>query len=252
MITRAILLLATLVSVCTSAVWAKGDSLEIKTAKAASGMDYTIFYQGPHTASFELKRPKQSDNSCLLSIPCAFTSYVGSIDGIYICDGRVHHKHFVSNACGGAGIIRNGSIELISTNKGKIFTADFLKDLSLKRASLFQQFLVVENGVPAHFKDKTLFQRRAIVKLKDGQTALVESKNALTLTQFGLDLKELGAKNALYTDMGAYDEGWYRDADKAVKPLGNDRSLTEKQTNWFTFRVKQTVSQDNKTPKSSQ
>lgn len=111
---------------------------------------------------------------------------------------------------------------------------------------------MVENGVPAHFKDKTLFQRRAIVKLKDGQTALVESKNALTLTQFGLDLKELGAKNALYTDMGAYDEGWYRDADKAVKPLGNDRSLTEKQTNWFTFRVKQTVSQDNKTPKSSQ
>ncbi|MBX9951100.1 MAG: hypothetical protein K2Y39_18160 [Candidatus Obscuribacterales bacterium] len=246
MITRVILLLATLLT-CSGTALAKSDNLEIKSAKTASGMEYTLFYQGPHTAAFELKRPKQSDNSVLLCIPCAFTSYVGSIDGIYICDGRVHHKHFVSNACGGAGVIRNGYIDLISTNKGKIFTADYLKDLSAKRASLFQQFLVVENGIPAHFKDKTLYQRRAIVKLKDGQTALVESKNALTLTQFGVDLKELGAKNALYTDMGAYDEGWYRDAvDKAVKPIGNDRSLTEKQTNWFTFRVKQAVSQGDK------
>lgn len=250
MITRVILLLATILSLSGVAL-AKGENLETKTAKAASGMEYTLFYQGPHTATFELKRPKQSDNSVLLCIPCAFTSYVGSIDGIYACDGRVHHKHFVSNACGGAGVIRNGSIDLISTNKGKIFTAEYLKDLSAKRASLFQQFLVVENGVPAHFKDKTLYQRRAIVKLKDGQTAMVESKNALTLTQFGVDLKELGAKNALYTDMGAYDEGWYRDSvDKAVKPLGNDRSLTEKQTNWFTFRVKQAVSQGEKTKTS--
>lgn len=247
MITRAVLLLATILSVSAGAALAKGDALDIKSLKVPSGMEYTIFYQGPHTAAFELKRPRPTDDSVLLCIPCAFTSYVGSIDGIYVCDGKIHHKHFVSNACGGAGIIRNGSIDLISTNKGKIFTSDYLKELSAKRASLFQQFLVVENGVPAHFKDKTLFQRRAIVKFRDGQTALVESKNALTLTQFGVDLKDMGAKSALYTDMGAYDEGWYRDADKTVKPIGNDRSLTEKQTNWLTFRVKQTVSQGDKT-----
>lgn len=243
-------LFSTLVSVSTP-MWAKGDSLEIKSAKASSGVDYTMFYQGPLKASFELERPKQSDNSVMLCIPCAFTSYVGSIDGIYMSDGRLHHKHFVSNACGGAGVICNGSIEMISTNKGKVFTPEFLKDLSEKRASLFQQFLVVENGVPAHFKDKTLFQRRAIAKLKDGQTVMFESKTPLTLTQFGLDLKELGAKNAIYTDMGAYDEGWYRDTENSVKPIGNDRSLTGKQTNWFTFRLKQAMSPGEKTLKSA-
>lgn len=79
---------------------------------------------------------------------------------------------------------------------------------------------------------------------------MFESKTPLTLTQFGLDLKELGVKNAIYTDMGAYDEGWYRDAEKGVKPLGNDRSLTEKQTNWFTFRLKDPISPGEKSLKN--
>ncbi len=244
MFTRVLVILAVLIFTSAGAALSKPGDLEVKSIKTPSGNEYTLFYQGDLAASFELKRPKKTDNSVLFCIPCAFTSYVGSIDGVYISDGKVHHRHFVSNQIGGAGIIQNGNFELIATDKGKVLTNTYLNELAKKRATLFQQFLIVLDGVPAHFKDKTLFQRRAITKMKDGQTAIFESKTAITLTQFGQDLKDAGAKNALYTDMGAYDEGWYRDAEKTVKPLGLDRSLTDKQTNWLTFRLRQNASKE--------
>jgi len=232
---RTLLILAALFSMSLPAP-AQSADLEIKSIKVPSGNEYTLFYQGPLAASFEIKRPDKTDNSIKLCIPCAFTSYVGSIDGVYIHDGKLHHRHFVADSFGGGAIIQNGSISLMPTNKGKALTAKFLEDLTKKKASFFQQFLVVEHGQAAHFKDKTLFQRRAIAKLKDGKTALFESKTPITLTAFGQDLKNAGAIDALYTDMGAYDEGWYRESDKNVKPMGLDRSLTAKQTNWLTFR----------------
>lgn len=235
MFTRVFFLLGALLAASFCTTWAKTGDLEVKSVKTQSGNEYTVFYQGDLAATFDTKRPKKTDNSILLCIPCAFTSYVGSIDGAYVSDGKVHHRHFVSDQFGGAGVIKDGSIELISTGKGKLLTKEYLSDLAKKRQTLFQQFLIVENGAPSHFKDKTLFQRRAIAKFKDGQTGIVESKAAITLTQFGQDLKEAGARNALYTDMGTYDEGWYRDASNSVKPLGQDRSMTSKQTNWLTF-----------------
>jgi hypothetical protein len=237
--TRVLLILTCLIFTSAGAAWSKPAQLEIKSTKTPSGNEYTLFYQGDLAASFVIKRPKQTEDSVWFCIPCAFTSYVGSIDGVYVCDGKVHHRHFVSDQIGGAGIIQNGTFELIATEKGKLLTNSYLNQLAKKRASLFQQFLIVQDGVPAHFKDKTLFQRRAIAKMKDGQTAIFESKTAITLSQFGQDLKDAGAKNALYTDMGAYGEGWYRDAEKTVKPLGLDRSLTDKQTNWLVFSRRQ-------------
>lgn len=235
MFTRVFFLLGAVLATSFCAAWAKAGDLEVKNIKTESGNEYTVFYQGDLAAAFDTKRPKQTDKSILLCIPCAFTSYVGSIDGAYVCDGKVHHRHFVSDQFGGAGLIKDGSIELISTGKGKLLTKEYLNDLAKRRLALFQQFLIVENGQPSHFKDKTLFQRRAIAKFKDGQTGVVESKAAITLTQFGHDLKDAGARYALYTDMGTYDEGWYRDAGDSIKPLGLDRSMTSKQTNWLTF-----------------
>jgi hypothetical protein len=64
--------------------------------------------------------------------------------------------------------------------------------------------------------------------------ALVESLSAITLSQFGIDLAALGAKQLAYTDMGPWDEGWYRNSkDNKVVTLGQDRSLTNKQSNWL-------------------
>lgn len=153
-------------------------------------------------------------------------------------NGILHHRHFVSNQFGGAAVLQNGLIDFITTDKGALLTKSFLRDLANKKASLFQQFLLVTDGKPSPFKDRTLFQRRAIVKFKDGQTAIFESKHALTLTTFGEDLKSAGVQNAMYTDMGAWDEGWYRDSSGTIKVIGLDKSRTDKQSNWLTFRVR--------------
>nr|GFC41050.1 hypothetical protein [Tanacetum cinerariifolium] len=49
----------------------------------------------------------------------------------------------------------------------------------------------------------SVFQRRALVEFANYQFAVVESaSDYLTLKQFGDDLLELGAQNALYLDMG--------------------------------------------------
>lgn len=236
---RSLILLLHVIFVCsltTAPAWSNSPELVVKTIKTSNGHEFTVFYQGDLAMSFDLTRPKKSDDSVMFSIPCAFTDALGRVDGVYIENGSLHHRHFVSNQFGGAAVLQNGSIDFITTNKGALLTKGFLHDLASRKASLFQQFLLVTDGKASPFKDRSLFQRRAIVKFKDGQTAIFESKHALTLTTFGEDLKSAGVVNAIYTDMGAWDEGWYRDATGAIKVIGLDRSRTDKQSNWLTLR----------------
>jgi hypothetical protein len=75
------------------------------------------------------------------------------------------------------------------------------------------------------------------VKLKGNKTAIIESYEHITLTAFTKDLLELGAVDALYTDMGAWDEGWYRQDNKLIT-IGRMKSQTEKQCNWVVFKEK--------------
>jgi hypothetical protein len=42
----------------------------------------------------------------------------------------------------------------------------------------------------------------------------------------------LGVRDAIYTDMGGWDEGWYRDGVK-VRTIGLMRGSTRRQSNWF-------------------
>jgi hypothetical protein len=79
----------------------------------------------------------------------------------------------------------------------------------------------------------SLFQRRALVELAGQRFVVVESmSDSLTMQQFGEDLLELGAYNALYLDMGDWDEGWYKTGKQVVK-LGHRRTETGRQSNWL-------------------
>jgi hypothetical protein len=96
---------------------------------------------------------------------------------------------------------------------------------------------MIESGKAAKFKDLKVFQRRGIAKFKNGKTAIIESNEAITLKVFADDLVELGVQDLLYTDMGSWDEGWYRDpATGKVVVIGKDRSQTKRQSNWVVFR----------------
>lgn len=82
-----------------------------------------------------------------------------------------------------------------------------------QRGTLMLQELLVYQGRSVHAAGGSVFQRRALAELAGHRFAVVESvADNLTLKQFGDDLLELGARNALYLDMGDWDEGWYKAA----------------------------------------
>jgi hypothetical protein len=82
-----------------------------------------------------------------------------------------------------------------------------------------------------------LFQRRGIAILNDNSIAIIESEQAITLEVFSKDLVLLNVKQLIYTDMGAWDEGWYRNPlHNVLIKIGKDLSQTDKQSNWIVFK----------------
>lgn len=155
-------------------------------------------------------------------------------------NGQTYQANFNSNQInrelGGAMLIENGHCKLLATNKGATLTKNFLDSVIQNKNSLFQQFLLVQDNKAAVFRDKSKFQRRAICKTSDGTFAVVESDKAITFEIFNNDLVAMKMKEALYADMGAWDEGWYRNLNGQIKKLGLDRSQTHRQSNWLLLR----------------
>lgn len=211
--------------------------IQIVQRQTSQGNRYTFIYQHEARADFVLKRPDEKDTSIFLCIPAAFTRLDnGSVSGIAMSNGKTSNRKGVTHAVGGALSIVNGRCKIFGTQKGKLLTEKFLDSLEALKGSLFQQIqLVSDRSIPS-FKDKEAVQRRAIVQCSTGY-GIVESTGIATLETFAKDLQELGVINALYTDMGSFDEGWFRDPAKGdLKKMGWMSFETDKQSNWFVFR----------------
>lgn len=223
----------------------KNDSLSttaltIEKKKAKSGYTYTIFYKDNFKIDVSLKRPDKNDKNILLCFAGAFTDLKNlMVDGLYIDNGNISNKNKINSTIGGAIKIMNGECEIFPTQKGKVLNDSLINLIVAKKGSLFQQIQLIEKGAGAKYKDVKLFQRRAIVKLKGNKTAMIESYENITLTAFTTDLLELGAIDALYTDMGAWDEGWYKNPiDNKLVTIGRMKTQTDKQCNWVVFKMK--------------
>ena len=211
--------------------------LSTETLKAKSGNEYLVIYKNSSKIDFEISRPEKKDTTIYLCIAGAFTTLDNySIDGLYISKGKTGNKNIINHSVGGAIKMINGQCEIFSSNKGKLLNDSLISEIENKSGSLFQQIQMIENGIAAKFKDTKLFQRRGIIIFKNGKTAIAESKNAITLKVFADDLAELGTNNLLYTDMGAWDEGWYKNENGKMISLGYNHSETSKQSNWVVFR----------------
>lgn len=209
-----------------------------KRVTAASGVVYTLYPKGKLIFDFVVSRPAETQADIYLCIPSAFTTPYDQVDGVYVSNGLIGNAHGVNKELGGAMLIENGNGKLLSTNKGSLLTDTFLEDVQKRGGSLFQQFLIVHECKAASFKDKSKFQRRAVCETTKGTFGIVESDRPITFTTFNDDLVALGMKEALYCDMGAWDEGWYRSGkDSEVTKIGLDRSLTNRQSNWLLLRA---------------
>jgi hypothetical protein len=199
-----------------------------------NGHRYLVFYRSGSDARFVTERPSKDDKKITLCVPAAFTDHNQHIDGIAISAGsRVCTD--LDKQLGGACVFIDGDFEVFPTSGGALLTEALLNSVAARKGSLFQQFQLVKDGVPERFRDKSLFQRRALVSYRNGQQALLESVKPLTLTEFAQDLADSDVLNAIYLDMGDWDEGWYRDYENHVHTLGHSLRATARQTNWLVF-----------------
>lgn len=215
-----------------------GGKIDILSKTGPSGVRYQLYFNNNCSAAFSNSRPNASDRRIFFCIPAAFTTSYDGIDGVFICDGKVGNPNGVNPRIGGAMIIQDGACRIFPTNGGKLLTAEFVDQAAARKDSLFQQFQIVVNGHGEKFSDKTVCQRRGIATFVDGKLAVLESIDPVSLTDFGLDAARLGVKDLLYTDMGPWSEGWYRNTEGKTIVIGQSRSLTHKQTNWFYLRSK--------------
>lgn len=218
------------------ALLAQTISLETKTGK--SGTTYTFFKKNACKIAFTDVRPDKKDASVLLCIPAAFTNTGNDhIDGIFAVKGKVDNSGVINKTLGGVCYFEKNTCRIFQSGKGRLFKDSLLQIVKANKISFFQQIQCIQNGKAASFADQKVFQRRGIAVLKDHSIAIIESLENITLKVFSEDLAQLGVVDLIYTDMGAWDEGWYRDpATKTLKTIGRDLSQTARQSNWVVFQ----------------
>ncbi|CAN5795323.1 hypothetical protein BH11BAC7_BH11BAC7_25650 [soil metagenome] len=199
---------------------------------------YSVYYLRDAKIAFTDKCPRKTDTSILLCIPAAFTQLDDcSIDGLFIIDGNITERKKINHHLGGGLLLTNNKVQIIKTDEGKLLTESWTDSIAGLKGSFLQQIQMVRDGEALNFnKDTKLFQRRAVVIYHDGVIAVVESKSPVTLQEFADDLVKMKVRDAIYTDMGSYDEGWIRNPEnKKTEVIGNNRTQTRFQSNWLIF-----------------
>jgi hypothetical protein len=218
----------------------KKDSIVVSAKEKWKYEDefYTVYFLRGNKIELRDQRPSKKDTSVLLCIPAAFTQLDdGSIDGLFIINGKITDRKKVNHHLGGGLLIVNNKLRIIKTDDGKLLTETWKDSIIALNGSFLQQIQMVRNSKALEFhKDQKLFQRRAIVMYPDSSVAMVESKDRITLQEFADDLVKMKVVDAIYTDMGSYDEGWVRDpANAKISVIGQNRMETARQSNWLVF-----------------
>ena len=180
--------------------------------------------------------PSINDDSILLNVAAAFTLDTESMD---VCGDQV----VAGERIAGYDDITATGHALIINNKVSIKSNDYLEE-SLKAAVegkgyLFQQCLIVEDGkgiverIPKAIRDrKAHIIYRAACVMSDGSFAIVQGDEPMYCGEFIDALVALGAKQALYLDMGTWAWGWVRENGTTTE-LSEHFSNTRYQSNWL-------------------
>jgi hypothetical protein len=207
-------------------------ALELEFKTAMSKHNYTIWTWNDLDMDWTMTRPSPDDETIHMCIPSAFTELSSNrVQGTFSDNGNEPYPSTHNPSVGGVCLIEDGEMRLLTKGEAKL-APDYKSKSSVDH---FQQILIVKDGKPEKFKDLKVFQRRALVILSDGRSAIIESEKPASLAQFSHDLCELGADRALYVDMGAWDEGWYRYGN-GIMTIGRMKSATERQSNWVILK----------------
>lgn len=213
-----------------------GRQARVEERKTADGHSYSVFYPQQLAIRVVTSRPMAENSAYQLSVAAAYTNLENDqpLD-LLVDQGRVRQTkptiHFLDGMLQSVG----DTLTIDRLPAGPAQLEGQLEDVRRQQGTLLLQELLVLDGKTQRFGPGNAFQRRALVEFAARRFAVVESTaDNLTMSQLGEDLRELGAKNALYLDMGDWDEGWYKAGSQVIK-LGTRRTQTARQSNWLVF-----------------
>jgi hypothetical protein len=210
--------------------------VRIEQRKTAKGTLYSLFYPQNLAVRVVTSRPNVGSSQYRLSVAAAYTDLQTNqpLD-LLVCGGRVLQPKAKVGFLDGSLTILGNTLTISQLAKGQSPSSTQLEQVRAGKGTLLLQELLVFRGKNQKAAGGSVFQRRALVEFASHRFAVVESaSNYLTMKKFADDLLELGAKNALYLDMGDWDEGWYKSQGR-VAVLGNRRTETARQSNWLVF-----------------
>ena len=183
--------------------------------------------------------PSIDDTTIILNVAAAFTKDITSMD---VCGDHVVAGERIK---GYDDVTATGHM-LIINNKVEIRSNDFLErsigEAVKGKGYLFQQCLIVEDGrgvierIPQAIRDrKAHIIYRAACVLDDGTFAIVQGDEPMFCGEFIDALVALGARQALYLDMGTWAWGWVRPDGNSTQELSEHFFNTRYQSNWLIF-----------------
>lgn len=207
-----------------------------ETRTATSGSQYTIFYPDKLRIQVVTSRPQPETGPYSLAVAAAYTDLnTDKPLDLLVCQGQALQPRATVGFLDGELTIVDTTLTISRLAPGQTPPAAQLARVRRRQGTVLLQELLVFQGQNQRPAGGSRFQRRALVELPARRFVVIESaSDSLTMRQFAADLIQLGARNALYLDMGGWDEGWYAASD-GVRVLGHRRSDTSRQSNWLVF-----------------
>ncbi|MCI5055713.1 MAG: hypothetical protein MRY83_06370 [Flavobacteriales bacterium] len=208
--------------------------VRIDTIEVNSDM-YKVFHLDSFGIETRLERPSAS-SEVALCVPAAYTNLAdNSVDGLFCSDSKLFNANKINSSLKGVFMNINDSCFIRKVNR--VSLAELISEELPNLKYAFQQTCLVSNHSPEKFQDNNKFQRRALVEFSNGKWAIVENESSITMNEFAKQLAALGTRNAIYMDMGAWDEGWVKTM-RGRLILGKFKTQTKRQSNWLVYTRK--------------
>ncbi|MBI2483300.1 phosphodiester glycosidase family protein [Candidatus Uhrbacteria bacterium] len=218
----------------------RGPRFSVET-RTHAGKSFRIFHGG--AMDFTTTRPQHTNTRVLLMVAGTYTSPQNTAEGHIIDHGTAQHRtcDLSCRNWNAVAIIESGYVRIMRQDAEALERSRLLTEVIRSRGSLIQGHLLVEHGVPIRgYARGRPYHRRALATMDDRLRIgdIIESAQPHTsLSDFAKHLAALGYRNAINLDMGAWDEGWYRDPNTGtIHPIGQIRTATNRQTNWIIIR----------------
>lgn len=165
--------------------------------------------------------PSQADSTIALCVEAAFTGELlkdfksTNIGGDYVIDG-IFHKGYKCTANTGF-LYADKTVFTISSSE---HCSKWIEKAQKNHGTVFQQILIIHNGKKVYketpIKPATSNIYRSACIMNDGNFAVIQSKERVSLSDFIESLIKIGVSDALYLDMGrGWNYGWYRESTQA-------------------------------------